>query len=688
MLVVAGIVVGFALICALAGAPLAVLIRRTPEGWVALVADALLFGLMVVTVGVTLYSWLGWAGAATSIIAVVALAIWAARAGRWPERRALWVPGRRILTLAWVAVLAVTIVLRLDSVNFLPWVGDMGAYVNWANEWARTGSYEAKWPPLFGAFLAIFSSAFSFANTTGAVAITGILAVVAVARLMQRLGVNSWVTLALSALLALHPHAVWYSTFPSSESLNLPIFVTWAIALHAALTGNRRTLPWATIAFGVATLALTLLRGSGPLLLIPLAVVVVLALVTPNWRRLAGRITWSLAAGTTAASIGYWYGVTVIPRYFVNMQIRGILPDSISDIGDGLGLFTPTPQLIVILVALPVVLACAAVALDRRFGSASESTSLSGRILPSVIAILLVLGVVATAVVGAMSFSILVRIGLWLVIGTVAVIAVPIYRRLTAAQQMIAVTLVGIVLMFLALHTVRLGFDRGHSFYLYWDRYFVSEYLPAVIVLSGLAITAIVPWILRKRLTVVAALAAAALAIVPAVPALALQSQDTYMDGAFNFTEQLVELQQNSGDPILWSGSTENSAEGFFFQNTWMAFGVPMKRSYGLDVINTNQRRNNFAPDEVLTLEALEAYALCSPTRSLTVYEAQTGGTPLDERLAGTDAQFTPLGEVTSDISLLAQPATAGWTHARIPVIAWTVQLPTSLAGDCVPGKY
>jgi len=287
-----------------------------------------------------------------------------------------------------------------------------------------------------------------------------------------------------------------------------------------------------------------------------------------------------------------------------------------------------------------------------------------------------------------MSFSILVRIGLWLVVGAVAVFAVPIYRRLTAAQQMIAVTLVGVVLMFLALHTVRLGFDRGHSFYLYWDRYFVSEYLPAVIVLSGLAITAIVPWILRKRLTVVAALAAAGLAIVPAVPALALQSQDTYMDGAFDFTEQLVELQQNSSDPILWSGSTENSAEGFFFQNTWMAFGVPMKRSYGLEVLNTNQRRNNFAPDEVLTLEALEAYALCSPTRSLTVYEAQTGGTPLDERLADTDAQFTVLGEVTSDISLLGQPAAAGWTHARIPVIAWTVQLPTSLAGDCVPGKY
>jgi len=688
VLVVAGIVVGFAIVCAVVGVPVAALVRRTAEGWTALIADALLYGLIVVTLGVTLYSWLGWTGAATSIVVVLALAVCAIRARRWPVRGSLWMPGHRALTLAWVVVVVVAIVIRLETVNFLPWVGDMGAYVNWANEWVRTGSYEASWPPLFGAFLAIFSLAFGFAHTTSAVAITGILAIVAVARLMQRLGVNAWVTLALSALLALHPHAVWYSTFPSSESLNLPIFVTWAIALHAALTADRRVLRWAIATFAVATLALTLLRGSGALLLIPLAVVAVLAIASVDWRRLSGRVMFTLAAGTGAAAIGYWYGVTVIPRYFVTMQIRGILPDSICDVIDGLGLFDPTPQLIAILVGLPVALGFAAVALDRRFALAAETTSRWGRVLPSTIAMVFIVGVVALAAVGAMSFSILLRIGPWLIVGALAVFAVPVYRRLTAAQQIVAVVLVGVVLMFLALHTVRLGFDRGHSFYLYWDRYFVSEYLPAVIVLSGLAVTAIVPWLVRRRLAVVAGIVAAGLAIVPAAPALALQSQNTYMSGAFEFTEQLIALQDNSSDPILWSGSTENSAEGFFFQNTWMAFGVPMKRSFGLEVLNTNQRRNNFAPDEVLTLAALEAYALCSPTRSLTVYETQSGGAPLDERLAGSDAEFTRLGEVTSDISLLAQPASAGWTHARIAVIAWTVQLPTSLTGECVPGKY
>jgi hypothetical protein len=684
VLVIALIVAAFAVVFTLVGAPLSLLTRRSEDGWLATIGDGILYGLLIVTVGVTLYSWLGGVGAVIAIAGLVATVVFAIRRGELPQRSVgPSTRARRILIAAWILLFVVALLLRLHSVNFLPWVGDMGAYVNWANAWHVRDYFVSSWPPLFGVFLSISSFFFGTANTTAAVGVSGLLLLVAIARLLQRLGVAPWVTFALTALLAVHQHAVWYSTFPSSESLNLPIFVTWALLLHASLTSERRIHPWLLAAFGLSTFALALLRGSGALLLVPLALIVVLAIIVPEWRRLSGRLSLVFATGVVGAGLGYWYGVSVIPRYFVQMQIKGLLPESISSIVDAAGFFDPTPQLVAALVLLPLALAALAHVLDRRWADSTAEPTRWSTIVPLALAAALVLGVIATAVVGAMTFSILLRLGPWLIVGSIAAFALPVYRRLPAAQQMIAVLLMASNIMFIALHTLRLGFDRGHSFYLYWDRYLVSEYLPAAVILSALAIMAILPWLIRKRLAIVAAVVAGAIAIVPAAPSLILQSQDTYMAGAYDFTVDLIELQSDSVDPIVWSGTSENAVDGFFFQNTWMAFGLPIKRSFGFDVLNASQRRDNFAPDEVLTLEALEAYALCSPNRTLTVYETQSGGPSLDERLAGTDVALTPLGERTSSIALLAQPASDGWTHAEITVKAWSVTVPGTNDAEC-----
>jgi len=684
VLVIALIVAAFALAFAVAGAPLALLTRKPDEGWIAAISDALLYGLIIVTVGVTLYSWLDWAGAVITIVGLAGLVVFAVRRGELPARGgSVWTRQRGILVAAWAALLIVALLLRLHSVNFLPWVGDMGAYVNWANAWNVRDYFVSSWPPLFGVFLSISSFFFGTANTTAAVGVSGMLLLVAVARLLQRLGVGQWVVFALTALLALHQHAVWYSTFPGSESLNLPIFVTWAFLLHASLTSERRVTPWAVAAFGLTTFALGLLRGSGALLLVPLALVVVLAIVMPEWRRHSGRLTLIAASGVAGAGLSYWYGIAVIPRYFVTMQIKGLLPDSISSVVESLGFFAMTPQLVIVLIALPIALAWLASVLERRFGASEATVTPWSTVTPLVLAAALTLGVIATAVVGAMTFSILLRLGPWLIVGSLAVFALPVYRKLPAPQQILAVLLMTSNIMFIALHTVRLGFDRGHSFYLYWDRYLVSEYLPATVILSALAIMAVVPWLVRKRLVIVAGVVAAAIAVVPAAPSLVLQSQDTYMAGAYEFTTELIDLQASSDYPIVWSGTSEDSADGFFFPNTWMAFGLPIKRSFGYDVLNASQRQDNFAPDEVLTIDSLEGYALCSPDRSLTVYEAQTGGPSLDERLSGTDASFTSLGTLTSSISLLGQPAPEGWTHAAITVKAWTVTIPGTSTSPC-----
>jgi uncharacterized membrane protein len=280
-------------------------------------------------------------------------------------------------------------------------------------------------------------------------------------------------------------------------------------------------------------------------------------------------------------------------------------------------------------------------------------------------------------------FAILVRLGLWLLLGAVIALALPRFRRLSRERQVLLALLGTTVLMFIALHTLRLGFDRGHSFHLYYDRYLVSEVLPSIIIMSALAASAAIPWLVRRRLTVPAALVLGAVVLIPSAGELALQSEDSYMAGAYQFTTKLASFDTGGSAatgaklPIVWSGSSLGKAPGFFFPNTWMAFALPMKTSFGLDVLNADQDRNNMLPDEVLTAKQLAGYLACGAGNNrAVVYEAETGGPSLDTRLTGSDITLTRLGDAVSDISLLSQPAGRGWTHARIHVIVWLASDP------------
>src|SRR5690606_14805781 len=156
---------------------------------------------------------------------------------------------------------------------------------------------------------------------TASVGLSGILLIVAVARLLQRLRVPTWVVLGAALVLALQQHAVWFSTFPGSESLNAPIFVVWVTLVHAAFTASGKQLPVVLGGQALFMLALCLLRGSGALLVVPLVAVTILALVVRAWRPVAAPLVLSLAASVLGAGVGVWYSVSEIPRYFVGMQI-------------------------------------------------------------------------------------------------------------------------------------------------------------------------------------------------------------------------------------------------------------------------------------------------------------------------------------------------------------------------------
>ena len=669
------------------GIPFAIALRGATEGWLALLTDAAGYGVVFLTLSITAWDWLGIPGIVVAALIIAAFSVYAVRrrAG-FPRLRGRERP-RRSLVIAWVVVGVIAVAFRLHDSTFLPWVGDMGAYVNWANEFVRTGHLAASWPPVYSVFLAVGSAVLGPAGTTAAIPFTGLLLIAVVARLLTRMKVNPWIVLGIGGALAVNIHAIWYSYFPSSESLNAPVFVLWLSLFFSMLTAPRRALPALGGMTFLVMLDLDLLRASGSFLLAPLIVVVVVATVLPAWRRWAPRLWAFLFATLAGAEVGIWYGVKVIHSYFVNTQVKQQLPARFYLPLKQIGLLTAGPVLFAAL-AVALVLAAGgvylAVRLSRRQNERGRSAS---GILALAAAVVLVLAVVLFGIVGSNIWFILLRMGMWMVVLTVVALVLVWRGREIGPRVAVVLLAVATVLLLIAFQTHRLGSDRPHAFFLYWDRYLVSEVLPALVILAGIGATMLLPVVQRawarrrpdeaaprlpRAFPALATAIAVVLTAVPSIPILTLETQNTYMAGADTFTAKLMSFTKRS-DTLLWAGTSTANAPGFFFPNEWMAFAVPMTRSFGYSFENVRQGHDDFRPDDVPTVDQLKG--LAESKNAIYVYEVQkASGQPLDERISDPDLTITEVGEATSAISLLAQrPTLQHWTTARIHVIVWKV---------------
>jgi hypothetical protein len=672
------------LVFTIAGIPFALSIRRDGEGWWDLATDAAALGVVFVTLAITAWAWLGPTGIVLAIL-VFAAFIYAAirhRTGlprRWrpTNSRGWW------LAALWVAVIIAAVLLRLHNVNFLPWVGDMGAYVNWANEFVRTGVLAASWPPIFSVFLSVSTAVFGTAGTTSGIAFTGLLLIAVITRLLRQLSVNRWGIVAVAGALAFNVHAIWYSSFPSSESLNAPLFTMWLSLLLTTIRMRKAQLPAVLGASFLVMLNLCLLRGSGSFLLAPLVALGVASAIIGTWRRWSPRIWLYIISCIAAASVGVWYGVSAIPRYFVDMQVGYLLPSSLFDIGKSSGLFSPSPILLGALLALLALGVCGWWIASRVSRSGADSGGRSTRVLALLAGGALAVGLALECIVGANIWFIFVRAGLWIaVIPIITMIAVG-RRRIVGADTPVLFLAMATALMLIAFHTPRVGNNRSHAFFIYWDRYLVSEVIPALVVISGVGVGILITWAATRTrqwrvmqagwmTTALTAVTIAAITI-PNAPSLSLVMRDTYMSGAYSFTQRLLS-HVDDGDALLWGATSPDAAPGFFFPNTWMAFAVPMQRSFGATFLNVDQSEYNFAPDDVISLSELRE-AVAQEGTAL-VFETQTAyGPPLIDRIDPAILSVTRVAEETSDISLLAQrPQLADWTHAHIHVAVWSVQ--------------
>lgn len=667
------------------GAPFAFSIRRRSEGWIALATDSLAFGLVVVPLVIAAWSLFGAFALVLAAAVLAAFIVLAVRSGAGvPEKPRM---PQRSLLVTWLAIGLAAIALRLHNANFLPWVGDMGAYVNWANEFVRTGELEATWPPIYSSFLSLSGAIFGPHATTAGIAVTGLAFLAVVARLLVLLAVNRWVVAGVVGSLALNIHAVWYSTFPSSESLNAPVFITWATLVVIALRADRARLPAALGLVFLTMLHLCLLRGSGSFLLAPALVLAIASIAIPAWRAWGPRLWAFFVASLVAAEVGVWYGVSVIPSYFVDMQLGFLLPKSLFTAIKGIGIFSPGPLLFAALVVMTA-LASVGLLVARRLSDRSRGKTAalsdpapslrSTRVLALIAAVVLLLLLVAALLIGSNIWAILWRSGIWIALVPLLGLFAISRRRTLSDDVPVVFLLIATALVLMVFHSSRLGNDRIHAFFIYWDRYLYSEVIPALVVVAAIGVSATVARArslsaLTDRRVIPSLVVALAIVAVSAPHAVALtrMSQDTYMAGAYDFTLSLAS-RVDSDEKVLWGATSAEPAADFFFPNTWMAFAVPLERTFGFEFGNVEQGIDDFAPDEVVSDATLDA-ALTDANEVIVFETVKTDGLPLDERASERFA-VEKVGTESSNISLLPQgPGLREWDHSTVEVVIWRV---------------
>lgn len=683
----------------LLGLPIALFTRRPGEGWPALLGEGLVFGFVAFALAPTLFAWIGVAGLVLFAVLWIAVAVIAiARRPPWPGVVRMTRSGIAVLVLA-VLIAVVALLFRLHNDNFIMWVGDMGAYVNWANEFARTGVLSATWPPLLSSYLALASWTFGAASTTASLGVAGLILIVATCRVLNLMGANRWVLLLVAGCLAVNLHAIWYSNFPSSEALDAPMYVAWLATVVGAIKARNRV-PWLAMN-GATMLALGLTRGSGPFLLLPLVILAICTLRVERWRFLARPVWQLLAAGVAGSMLAFWYGISRIALYYVDIQFRSLVPAVVANLLQRtLHVFDPTPVTAIALIVIEAVLVFVAWRLVKPAEKLPPVDGVTNtrapRLLAIVLASLLVLGIAAAAIVGAAGWNILLRIGLEYTILAIVCIAFVGRRRIDETTAALVLLVGAVAAFFIGLQTARLLNHEKHAFYLYWDRYFFSEVLPSLFVLTGLALVLLVAefqargwWRPRLALTSVRVVAVAVLVAAVAAtqaPQLALISSDTYMKGAYSLDKELAGQVPNQKIPVLWTSTSTRQIRNFFFPNTWLAFGQPLSVSFGDDVLYLN--RNNFLHDQVASPEVVGQALSCASATSMIVLESDEGGKTIEQRVSPNEFTVTRLKTVSRTVSLLSQPPRHGtWQHLKFTVTAYRVTATGTLPTCRYPGS-
>jgi hypothetical protein len=573
------------------GAPVAYCLTRGRSEWVRFTFESLVVGLLAqVAIGVVAlrsghYSLGLLAGMTLALMA--AGAIVAGRRGI-RERPALDLP----LLLIVLGLVAGALLLRRYPSYFAFRVGDMGGYVNGANQIAAGRSGGNFFPPGFTVFLAGTNALLGKARTVSGLPALGVVLLLATISLGKLIGLRTAAVAVVGLIVVIHPITIWFSLFPVSE-------VLYSVLLISALYFMVRARAECSYAYGAVSglvIGLMLLVRINAMLLAPMLIVLLLASAAAD-RDAVYQVQRSLTIVALAAlSCAYAYDIHYVRPYILR-QLRGkLIPRFAFRAAKRWDLFDVSIVLIVAVASMFALVLLAAHFV--RAYAAPRVRQPAGRLWQRSAA-----SVVGIAVVGlALSPRAGVDDGLarWgpallvLAAGGIAVLALRPGRYFDGAAGFFVVLVVATYTLLFAL---RLPHPRRAIYYLYWDRYLYSEVLPFALVLVAIALHGLIGVSVdadhrRTALRVVAVVALISMVGFAVVPS-AVHTRDSgitrqalYGD-VYGKLSSLDRLARIEGDrPIVYSGARP-VPRGWFFPSTNSAFARPLEESFGRIIVGT-----------------------------------------------------------------------------------------------------
>lgn len=687
-----------------------------------LAIDSMLAGTALLICVVSLWTWGGPVVAAAGLLATFTAAGVALRRGGRIDLTLLR-PRWSWFALGVAAIFVVGTMLRLRTVEFVPRAGDMGDYVNAANRLVRSGELGLGFPPGFAVYLALPSWLLGVGSTTASVPFLGVLLMGAVLRLTGQLGLRREARLAALAVLSFSTVAVWYSSFPVSETLQAPltIMLVWLVGAH--VTGSARS--WTShvadlTLLAVTGLALGFTRGTGPLLLLPLAALLAPCL-HPAWRRYGPGAARALGATTAGLAISYVYGVDRISAYFVDLQISSLLPTRIFSVMSRLGLLRLSIPLVLLWLGVVAAAFVLAEVLQRwadrgdRSATPAEEPSRAAVDAPTaarppwrwpfavgVVLALATVGLLLLAGPGEIWNQFGRMNPALLAVGVVALVLPGALRGVRGPSVVLAAA---VMVLMLAVQVPRFDTPRAHSFFLYWDRYLFSEVLPILVVLAGLTVSVALEWVARRasasdgvdptdgspaplgrfRPLALGSVTVLVLAFVGTqVNGLRLVTDDTVLAGTASMYEQLDDLLADDDRAILWTASGDGPDGWPIFPNSWHAFGLPLEATYGRSFVNPGPPDDPFRPDEVLDTDRVDDLLACHPSSRVYAIEfSRQGNSDLDERLEGSAVDLERVGDVSVDAAILRHLNTKVWEEMPMRATVWDLTADPASLPEC-----
>jgi hypothetical protein len=481
-------------------------------------------------------------------------------------------------------VAALAIVVRTHPSYFIFEVGDMGEYVNMGNQIARGIPLLESFPHGFPVFLASSNVLLGQAHTVGGLPALGVTFVLGVIAFAHALSVRVWAAFAGAFVFAVHPAAVWFSTFPVSESLYAVLLMVGAyLVLRARMDRSH----WYASAAGITLGMLLMVRGNA-ILLVPIVVIVWLASALTDDDGMF-RVQRTLTAVALASlSIAYAYDIRYLNRYFVTTQLHDFLPHLVFRGANHLHWLSWSWSLL----ATIVVLFAAALAVGHFLRRWAQRVDVFRWCTVAAVALATVM---VLAIGGRGLADALARWGPLVFLLSVAGLVLLIVRPTRYLDGGTTLFVVLGVVTYTILFASRLPNARAAPFFLYWDRYLFSEVFPLAVVLVLIGLRALTEWLValqprRARAIAVAAIVGTVL-LVPDLIETRKATRATLFGDAYGAIKRLDAITRDHGRPvaIVYSGLATMPPYWPAF-DTQRAFALPLQQTFGRSVIGVTYK--------------------------------------------------------------------------------------------------